>query len=52
MVDLDVIVHKLQYFTGHPPADLLQVPSVLEIHVIGEHLDFVWASRQEWVPVS
>ena len=52
MVDLDVIVCKFQHLTGHPLADLLRVSPVLEVHMIGEHLNLMGTSRQEGAPVS
>ena len=52
VVNFDVIVSKLKHFPSHTSADLLGVPPVLQVHVVGEYFNFVGAPRQEGPPVS
>ena len=52
VVNFDVIVSKLKHFPSHSSADLLGVPPVLQVHVVGEYFNFVGAARQEGPPVS
>ena len=51
VVNFDVIVSKLKYFPSYTSADLLGVPPVLQIHVVGEYFNFMGTTRQEGPPV-
>ena len=51
VVNFDIVVSKLEYFPSHTSADLLGVPPVLQVHVVGEYFDFMGATRQEGPPV-
>ena len=51
VVNFDVIISKLKHFPSHMSADLLGVPPVLQVHVVGEYFNFVGATRQEGPPV-
>ena len=44
VVNFDVVVSKLEYFPSHTLADLLGVPPVLQVHVIGEYFNPVWTA--------
>ena len=41
MMNLDVIFGKFKYFPCDTATDLLRIASVLEVHVVREHFDFV-----------
>ena len=45
VVNFDVIVSEFKHFPSHPLADLLGVPPVLQVHVVGEYFNLVGAAR-------